>query len=136
MTDLHHVVAAVHRRVDHRRLRLGLDADRLGGDEAVEPRGVDRVVLELGRLEELAEVLDRRADVAHDEELLERDHEVLARLGRGKGAGRQGYGSREDAITRFLRASSRVAPYAKMWPNCESANLRGGGGSGASMCVK
>ena len=39
-----------------------------------------RTLLELGRLEQLAQVLDGGADVAHDEELLKREDESLARL--------------------------------------------------------
>jgi len=38
-------------------------------------------------LEELAQILDRRADLSEDEELLEGAHQRAARLVRGRGSG-------------------------------------------------
>ncbi|GFZ47133.1 hypothetical protein JCM24511_04876 [Saitozyma sp. JCM 24511] len=50
------------------------------GNEPVEPLSGDGVVLKLGLLEELDEVLDRRAELSPDGEFLERDDHRLARL--------------------------------------------------------
>ena len=45
-------------------------------DELVEPTRVDLIVLEVVRLQQFDEVLDRRAEVSSDRQLLQRDHHV------------------------------------------------------------
>ena len=45
-------------------------------DELVEPARVDLVVLEVIRLQQFDEILDRRAEVSSNRQLLQRDHHV------------------------------------------------------------
>mmetsp|Transcript_32537 Transcript_32537/g.76880 ORF Transcript_32537/g.76880 Transcript_32537/m.76880 type:complete len:1302 (-) Transcript_32537:34-3939(-) len=72
--------AAEHGGVDDGALGVDGDTHALLSDDAVEPRRVDGVLLEGIRLEELAQVLDRGADLSEDEELLEGAHKRTARL--------------------------------------------------------
>ena len=88
---------------------LGREAHR---DEVVEPGRRDRVVLERLGLEELDEVLDRRAEVAADRQLLEGDDHVLARLAAVRAVGKDVAELRVGELVQAARRADReVAPH-------------------------
>ncbi len=72
------LVGDVQRAADDAEHRVGTLRLHLVDDELVEPAGVDGVELEVVRLEQLDEVLNRGAEVAADRQLLQRDHHVPA----------------------------------------------------------
>jgi hypothetical protein len=64
-------VCAAQGGAEHDELGLGGAGQLLGGDDAVQPAGVDGVVHEGLRAQQLLKVLHRRADLAANQQLLD-----------------------------------------------------------------
>mmetsp|Transcript_18949 Transcript_18949/g.55655 ORF Transcript_18949/g.55655 Transcript_18949/m.55655 type:complete len:1292 (+) Transcript_18949:3267-7142(+) len=118
-----------HRRGAHDHVgRVHLDAEGATRNEAVQPRRVDGVLLELFGLQELHEVLDGGADLAVDEELLEGEHQGLARL---LARGARGEEVAELRVGELVHAAvgrhRKVAPDVAGRLEVDALNLAGGG---------
>mmetsp|Transcript_7023 Transcript_7023/g.21563 ORF Transcript_7023/g.21563 Transcript_7023/m.21563 type:complete len:385 (-) Transcript_7023:962-2116(-) len=125
---LNKAVATVDSGVDDCLHRLRLGRNRLGGNEAVEPGRVDRVLLELLGLKELAEVLDGGANVAHDEELLQRKNEGLARLFARLAGGEQVAKLRVGKLVHTtVGDDGEIAPHLGVGLEIDAVNLARGG---------
>ncbi len=81
-------------------------------DDAVQPAGVDGVVLELLRLEQLDEVLHGGADVSAHVYLLQGQHQRLARVLAGGAGGEQMAELRVgELVDAAVGAHGEVAPH-------------------------
>ena len=86
----------------------------LFADDAVEPAGVDGVVLELGRLQQLDQVLHGGADVSAHVDLLQSQHQRLARVLAGGARGEQVAELRVgELVDAAVGAHREVAPHLR-----------------------